>query len=234
MRRALLLAATILLAVGFLPSLSSAGPLSTSAACEGDRIVVSWSWYEDPLYPTGDPEWTGYDVYRQGLSDCGEWARVNALPFPRTMGASESFSLTDTPPAGQACLYEVRLVRDDRTPAPLPAGLAWDLSWQRGYAACPETSVPIVRGQLSDELGWTLIVRPCDGTCYPQVYVMDYEGLLALQPYVGQTVQIYGTVSCGSIEGCSLDWMDHFDVTPCLSPTPAGRTSWGRLKSLYR
>jgi hypothetical protein len=227
-------AALLLLALACLPGLAVAGPLTTSAACDGNQVVVSWSWYEDPLQPTGDTEWTGYDVYRRRMADCGEWALVNATPFPRTLGESEWFSLTDTPPPGQGWLYEVRLVTADRSPAPFPSGLTWDPAWQRAYAACPETEVPTVRGTVSDEWGWTLVVHPCEASCYPFVYVMDYEGMLALQPYVGQVVQIYGTISCGSVEGCSLDWIDHFEPTTCASPVPVRRSSWGQVKALYR
>jgi hypothetical protein len=126
----------------------------------------------------------------------------------------------------------VRLVKDDRAQAPDPP--AWDDSSPIVYAACPESSVPITQGRLSDEWGWTITVQPCAGTCYPPLYVMDYEGLLALQPFVGSEVRIYGTIDCGSVEGCSISLVDHFDVVPCALPTGSRRTSWGGLKSIYR
>jgi hypothetical protein len=235
MRCVLFPAAGILLALSCLATLSVGAPLSTAATCDGSQVVVSWSWTEDPGNPTGDPEWTGYDVWRRGMATCGDSVRVNDTPFPRTLGASESFSLTDLPPAGQAYVYTVVLVRADRTPAPYPENYSWDVaSSQRGYAACPETTVPITQGRVSDEWGWTLLVEPCDGSCYPRLYVMDYEGLLALWPYVGSEVRIYGSLSCDGMDGCYLSWVDHFEGAACAGPVPAGRTSWGRVKSLYR
>jgi hypothetical protein len=224
----------LFLALACLPVVVVAGPLTTSAYCNGSQVVVAWSWYEDPMQPTGDPEWTGYDVYRRPMANCGTWVRVNATPFTRTMGASEAFDLTDTPPTAQGWTYEVRLVAADRSPAPFPEGITWDPAWQLAYAACPETEVPIVRGTVSDTWGWTLTIVPCEASCWPFVYVMDYEGMLALQEYVGQVVQVYGTISCGNMEGCSLDWIDHFVPTTCDSPVPVRRSTWGDVKALYR
>src|SRR5437762_10686048 len=70
--------------IAFAPTLAGAGSLSTSASCDASGITVEWTFYEDPQHPVANSDWTGYDVYRRSLTDCGSFARVNPLPIPRT------------------------------------------------------------------------------------------------------------------------------------------------------
>lgn len=233
--RTLLLFAGALLALACLPTGSFAGPLSTWSTCDGDRVAVHWSWHETPGYPALDPLWTGYDVYRRSMADCGAWVRVNDVPYPRTMGASESFTHVDAPPPSQPWEYRVMLVTDDRQQAPYPSFEAWDMgSWANTYAGCPEALVPVTRGMLQDG-GWTIYLNGCPGSCYPSVYITDdYGAMTDLRPYVGSEVRIFGRIGCGSIEGCFLANLDHFEFAPCSAPTGVRPDSWGQLKVRYR
>src|SRR5882672_10075313 len=80
------------------PAVARAGALNASASCaDSSHITFAWSFYEDPSNPTGRPEWVGYDVLRRSLTECGPFMRVNAAPYPRTLGASESFTYTEAP-----------------------------------------------------------------------------------------------------------------------------------------
>jgi hypothetical protein len=235
--RALIFVLVVLATLALLPAPASSD-LLVRAGGDGERITVGWSWYEYAGCPTGDPAWTGYDLYRRSAEDCGAWVRVNPEPFHRTMGVSESFTFVDTPPAPQAYEYEVMLVKDDRTQAPYPdyRECGFWCCTQRAFAGCPVASVPVAHGLLVD-WGWTLAVERCSGTCFTSAYLVadgaHRQILEAMVPYIGSEVRIYGTVGCGSIEGCSIG-VSRFDVVPCSEVTEAGHTSWGRVKTIYR
>jgi hypothetical protein len=211
-----------------------AGTLSAGAVCNGDgTISFGWSFHEDPQFPAGHPEWVGYDVLRRSLSACDPFVRVNAQPFVRIPGVSQSFTYTETPPAtGTTYQYRVILVDADRREVILnPAEC--DCAARDGWASCPEFSAPITQGTLTD-WGWALFVSPCPGSCYQSCY---YEGPLReeLRPFAatGTVVRFFGRMGCWTVEGCSLD-IDHYDLVPCGTITAAAQVSWGRVKVLYR
>src|SRR2546428_9764184 len=69
-----------------------AGYLSVYANCsDGSHVSLRWYFSDDPANPVIRPEWTGYDVYRRFLTDCGNYVRVNAEPFPRFHGTPPEY-----------------------------------------------------------------------------------------------------------------------------------------------
>lgn len=212
---------------------SHAGALSADASCgSGGIISFSWTFYEDPLNPTGHPEWVGYDVWRRSLADCGAFVRVNAAPFPRA-GTTESLTYTEVPPAsGTTFQYQVRLVDANRQQLFLDA-IACDCIAHDAWASCPQMSVPLTQGTLQD-LGWALLVQPCAPGCYQSFYFDDPQLVSLLRPFAGTgtAFSFFGQAVCGTVEGCVIH-VDHYETVPC-GPTPAQRATWGRVKSIYR
>lgn len=234
MNRMLVIAAAVLSAVIVAPDVCRAGSLVASASCaDGSHISLDWTYYEDPATPTGHPEWVGYDVLRRSMSDCGPLTRVNAEPFPRTLGITQSFTYTETPPAmGVTFQYRVITVDASRQEIFIDYSTCEGASCM-SWASCPAFSAPLTQGTLTD-LGWALNVNPCAGTCYFPYY---FYGPKAdeLRPYAGTgtVLRLYGQAGCGSVEGCAID-IDHYDIAPCSGPTPEHRSTWGRVKVLYR
>ncbi|MFQ5599379.1 MAG: hypothetical protein ACE5G2_02365, partial [Candidatus Krumholzibacteriia bacterium] len=94
----------------------------------------------------------------------------------------------------------------------------------RWYSGC---AAPATHGTVVDS-GWTVGIMPCEGTCYPGVYVE--QGAEALRPFVGRDVLVYGRFGW-SIEGFGID-LDSFQLVSC-TVTVEGST-WGSIKSLYK
>lgn len=211
-----------------------AGALSTGAqAASPSQILVSWSWWEDPSYPTGHPEWVGYDVYRQATATCGAWVRLNPDVIARVPGQDQSCSWLDTTPASAtAYAYQVRLVDANRDAVILLAPACLSPCSPPAYATCPDASAPLVTGTVTD-WGWAVQVIGCAGGCWGAFYVQNPDAD-ALRPYAGggQAVSLWGTATCGTTEGCALR-LDHFALATCGS-TPVRRDTWGTLKSRYR
>lgn len=231
--RAALAGITLLAITAGLPGIARAGVLTASASCAtGSSITFNWSFYENPAFPTGHPEWVGYDVQRRSISPCGAFVRVNEQPYVRTLGVSESFTYTEvTPLSGRT--YEYRVVLVDASRQEIPAGqVACECFARNGWASCPEFSAPLTQGTLED-WGWALFVHPCAGSCYDAFF---FSGPLVeeLRPYVGTgaVVRFYGAGFCGTVEGCELNPIS-YEFVPCPA-TPALRSSWGRVKGIYR
>jgi hypothetical protein len=55
-----------------------------------------------------------------------------------------------------------------------------------------------------------------------------------LAPYVGTptALSLFGSIGCGSVEGCYFTAVDHWQVTTCVTSTAT--RSWGQLKAIYR
>ena len=218
------------------PGVSRAGVITASASCAGgNSITFIWSFYEDPNFPTGNhPEWVGYDVQRRSLSSssCSAFVRVNAQPYARTPGVSESFTYTEAPPTTFRT-YEYRVILVDANRHEIPTSqVACECFARNGWASCPQYSAPLTQGTLED-IGWALIVHPCAGTCYDSFY---FSGPLAeeLRPYAGTGtgVRFYGSGFCGTIEGCAMN-PAYYQFMAC-DATPVVRSSWGRVKAIYR
>jgi hypothetical protein len=150
---------------------------------------------------------------------------VNAQPFPRQ--ASNDYF--EVPPPGK--MYEYRVVFVDASRQQVTIPDCFDCQ-RFGYATFPAFSAPMVEGTLQD-LGWAFYITNCPNTCFGPFYisgpVMD-----SLRPYVGtgQALRFWGTAGCGTLEGCSLQ-VESFELAAC-GPTPARRSSWGQVKTLYR
>lgn len=231
--RALLAAVISLGIIAILPGASRAGTLTAYASCvDGSHIAFSWSFYEDPQYPTGHPEWVGYDVLRRPVVPCGAFVRINAVPLARILGESQDLTYTDAPPiAGKTYEYQVVLVDANRQVIN-SAQVGCYCFARNGWASCPDYSAPLTEGTLED-WGWALFVHPCPGSCYDSFF---FSGPMvdALRPYAGTGVALrfYGSGNCGTIEGCEMNLVS-YDFMAC-GPTPVGRSTWGRVKAIYR
>jgi len=221
--------------IAALPGVSRAGVLTASASCAGGSgITFRWDFYEDPNFPTGShPEWFGYDVQRRAISPCSRFVRVNAQPYARTPGVTETFTYTEAPPTSGRT-YEYRVVLVDANRQEIPAAqVTCECYARNGWASCPEFSAPLTQGTLTD-WGWALFVQPCAGSCYDSFY---FEGPITdqLRPYAGTgvSVRLYGSGFCGSVEGCAMNVAYYDFASPC-GPTVALRSSWGRVKAIYR
>jgi hypothetical protein len=211
-----------------------AGLLQVDAYCDGAGVVtVGWGFQDYPQYPAGHPEWVGYDIQRRSLDTCDPFVRVNAQPFVRIPDVSQSFTYTETPPAtGITYEYRVILVDAGRNEVILhPAEC--ECAGRDARVSCPEYSAPVTQGTLQD-WGWAVFVVPCAASCYPSCYY-DGPALDELRAYLGTgtVLRFYGSLGCGTVEGCSL-FIDHYDLAPCSTITAARPTTWGRMKVLYR
>lgn len=214
--------------------LTAAGSLTDSAtATDSSAVTFTWTYVEDPANPVIRPEWVGWDVVRRTIADCSAFVRVNATPYPRTPGATETFTFSEPAPVRHA-LIEYRVVPVDaaRQPVQLYA-YECDGCALPGYVTCPDLSAPLAVGKVTD-LGWAVMVMPCAGTCYTSFYVPNPTAD-ALRPYLGtaSAVRLFGTPACGTLEGCTLT-LDHFDVTTCDAIVPARASTWGSIKTRYR
>jgi len=230
MHRALIAASLSLLLAA--PS-ARAGVLSESAECDGNgHVVVTWVFDDDPSNPYDDPAWIGYDVLRRELQPCGEFVLLNEEPIARQAG-SHSRTFTDTPPA-ETVTYEYRVILVDANRQwlhpgspecePPCTGMAW--------ASCPAWSSPTTVGTLQD-LGWALLVIPCPESCWPSLYFTGPAAdALRIWADGSHVYGLTGPVTCGSVEGCSID-VQHYEPYAC-GITPVAPTTWGRLKEIYR
>jgi len=205
--------------------------LDAYAICAGsDSLYVIWTAYEPPG-PDPYPAWVGYDVLRRAAGAC-EWAsfvRVNDEIIPRQVGQTHTRHFGELAPA-TATLYEywVQPVDANRQAVYPCCGFCAPCN---AVSSCPALSAPVAVGTLED-WGWTLAVNSCPGTCYPAHYIGDGP-IDELRPYAGTgtTFRFFGTVRCGTTEGCSVS-IDRWEFASCVTPVAA--PSWGRLKTLYR
>jgi hypothetical protein len=210
-----------------------AGFVSASAGCSGDSLSFRWTFSEDPQFPTGHPEWVGYDVLRRSLAECGPFVRVNAEPFPRVLGATESFTYREAAPAPMTTFeYRLAYVDANRQPVVLGVSACDDCAFALAWASCPQYSAPLTQGTLGD-WGWALYVQPTTGTCYESFYFDDPRAVEELRPYAGTgtTIRLFGEGFCGTVEGCGMR-VDHYEAVE--GPTPVHRSTWGHLKVIYR
>jgi hypothetical protein len=198
------------------------------ATSDPDSNYVFWTTFDPNNDPYAYPDWVGYDVMRR--AGCGPEERVNADIIPRQVGMSHSAYFATEAPGG--VLYEYRVVPVDADRQPVLIGPAF-CSPCNVFVACPRDATPITIGTLTD-LGWALLVTPCPEGCYPSAY---FEGAFAdeLRPYAGTgtAFRFFGTLSCGTVEGCALI-IDHWALAPSCGATPTSKGSWGRLKTIYR
>ena len=198
---------------------------TTDVHCGGPSIDVHWSLSES-THPPGYPNWTGIDVQRRPLPGCGPYVTVNPQPFPRVGGEYHYFDTVAT-----GTMYEYRLIFVDANRQEVSVPDCYDCV-RGGWGSCPNFSAPVTQGTLED-FGWALFLTPCPGSCY---YYFYFEGpfVETLRPYAGNgtVVRLYGTPLCGTVEGCAIQ-VDHYELANC-GVTPARRSSWGQVKTLYR
>lgn len=236
-KRSLVLIGPLVLTVTSVSSVLATGYLHAGATCaDNANITLTWTWDEFTGYPpTGRPDWVGYDVLRRTLVNCGPFVRVNDTPFPRTVGATQTYTFVEPAPASNTPLeYQVIYVDANRQ----PLSLTWPDREPTGgnevaWVSCPDQSAPVTEGFLVD-WNWALSVDPCPGSCYPSVYFEDPTLIEELRPLVGtgKSVRLFGQAGYGSIEGAAMQ-VDRYEVSDCIA-TPTRSTTWGHLKLLYR
>ncbi len=233
---AALLAAACVIAALVLVAPRAHGGYLYGHATHSDAATVhySFTFTEVSGFPSGHPEWVGFDVYRRAIQECLPSVRVNAEPFPRALNQSHSYALDDVPPDA-ATLYEYRveLVDAQRNPVSVQS---WecDPCASQAWAAVPDQSAPVAIGTLIDG-GWTLILNPCSGTCFTALNLENGCCIDELRQYAGTSaiVRLFGQAGCGSIDGCSIA-VDHWDLGACVTPIPTIPMTWGTLKLRYR
>jgi hypothetical protein len=140
----------------------------------------------------------------------------------------------DTPPDPAGTYrYFARFVDATRNQVQIPSCLGC-LEGAKGFASCPPHTVPAAVGQIVD-LGWTLYLQPCPGTCFPGGTLHGEPWVTELAAYAGSNTvfSIYGDIGCCSVEGPGIG-IHHYEVASCSGPTPTARPSWGRVKTIYR
>src|SRR5262249_31613149 len=146
----------------------------------------------------------------RAVPGCDPFVRVNAAMFPRTMGANESFTFTQSAPA-QDKMYEYQVIMVDANRQRLFLGFpACDMCAPQTWASAPPFSAPVTVGTLED-LGWTLLVHPVAG-CYPFAYLEgSWDPSLRNFAGTGTQVRLFGPLVCGGVEGCGLQLV-YWDV----------------------
>lgn len=196
-----------------------------------DSLYVIWTTYEPPG-PDQYPAWVGYDVLRraagQGECDWPSFVRVNDEIIPREVGQTHTRYFGEVAPSS-GILYEywVQPVDANHQPVYPCCGFCAPCNV---FASSPASSAPVAVGVLED-WGWALYVNPCPGTC-PGGY-FEQGPIDELRPYAGTgtAFRFFGTIGCGTTEGCVLT-VDRYEITTCVTPTAT--QSWGRLKTIYR
>ena len=206
--------------------------LSAYSTCAStDSSDVIWTASEPPG-PNPYPDWVGYDVLRRFPTDCGDWpsfVRVNDEIIPRQVGTTHTFYFGEVVPS-TATLYEywVQPVDVNHQSSYPCCGFC---SPYNVFQLCPPLSAPATIGTLRDDL--FLWMDQCPGSCYPGAYVVEGPIADGLRQYAGTgtTFRFFGSMACGTVEGCALS-IDHWEFTTCV--TPVAIRSWGRLKTIYR
>lgn len=200
--------------------------ITVYSACFPDSTYIIWNVF-DPA--PGQPEWVGFDVMRRTLPGCDEFVRVNEEIIPRLPepGYLRTFG---EPSNGLTAEYRVVPVDVNRQPVAMSPSFC---SPCNEFVNCPSFTSPITVGTLQELAPGFVYVIACPGTCYPSPFFAGgVPGDLA--PYVGSgtALRLFGTISCGGVEGCSFNVVDHWEIGSCVTPTAT--QSWGRLKTIYR
>ena len=203
---------------------------TTCAITSGDpdSSYVIWTTYDVNSDPYAYPDWAGYDVMRRTLPGCDPEVRVNEEIIPRQVGMTHTRYFGDAAPSGTLYEYRVVPVNTDHQLVFIGGGFC---SPCNAFVTCPPLSTPVTVGTLTD-FGWALFINPC--ACYPGAY---FEGPYAneLRPYAGTNTafRFFGSLGCGTVEGCSLG-IDHWELAPGCGIVPTAKRSWGSLKTIYR
>lgn len=238
----LLAFAVLALSLGFArtPVASAASGITEfEAHCSDSGIVVHFTYVEDPLQPTGHPEWTQFALHAgstfQTLPECLDFYGVTTLAYiPRT-GATQSYTYVYHPESWNVTDYF------DFSVEPVTATFQsiYGLFGAYDRSGCPLETAPAVMGTIED-LGWAVITVPCLGYGCGGLALVKEPWASQLRPYAGtgQAMLLYGEVNCSPIPeagvGCNIT-LQHFELIDCPTlPVPARRSSWGQLKVMYR
>jgi len=210
MKRTELIVATLVVALVY-SSLALAqgngGVLHLSAVCDGSDNVVTINVQDQG----GLPELVGFDIFRQKLGDCDnqEFIRITDQPLSRTYNESFTVAVIDDAiePETMYC-YRVKGVDGNRE----EIASLWPAYFEPDgiFTACASCGLaPIAQGTLLDG-GWTYFVTPCGGACYGgwaswiEAWASNPEIDFAALAVAGDTHIFYGTIGCGTVEGCLI------------------------------
>jgi hypothetical protein len=225
------------------PRLATAGSYMEhiEARCTDAGIVVHFTYVEDPLQPTGHPEWTQYALRTSELNvplpGCatGRVERTLAY-FPRS-GATDDITY----------VYPKQELISNRYIYFYVEALTATFNHIPGFgfgpgdmSGCPIATTPAVMGSIED-LGWAVRTRACP-ICGGSEALIREPQAAQLRPFAGtgQAVLLFGELTCSSdawVGGvtCSIE-LDHFELIGCPldPPVPAKVQSWGQVKIRYR
>jgi hypothetical protein len=208
---------------------------ATANAISATQIEIQWEWYEfNPEAPALYPEWIGYDLYRRNPAECSDWVRLNDVIFPRVLGATHGGTIVDTPPAALVTWeYELRPVDIARNTVVIIGGYCEPPCVPHAWESIPKLVGPVTIGTVEMDLGWAVYIFGCPGSCWYGFYV-EGEAADQLRPYLGtgDAFRFYGDESFGGFEGSAL-FLDRFEPADC-GVVPTKRTSWGKIKTIYR
>ena len=234
--RSTLLAAqglVVLAGLAVAPGIASADlfiSITPEVRCDGTNVDYTWNVYVYPESSLDHPEWVGYDVYRRETASCGPYVRLNEQPYPRRAG-THSYTIRDTPPSPEQSPYDyyVATVDAGRTPIYIPESEYWSHT----VVTCSNLTGPVAVGTIEDT-GGSLYAYPCEGSCWPSGYVHALSDDLLPYAGTGTVLRLFGRVAGAlcAFEGCGLA-VTRFELASC-GVTPAVRTSWGRVKLIYR
>lgn len=220
-------------------SFAASGITEFEAHCSDSGIVVHFTYVEDPLQPTGHPEWTQFALHVgstfQTLPECLDGYGVGTLAYiPRT-GATQSYTHVYHPAPWNVTDYF------DFTVEPVTATYQsiYGLFGAYDRSGCPLETAPAVMGTIED-LGWAVITKSCPWYGCGGLALVKEPWASQLRPYAGtgQAMLLYGEVNCSPIleagVGCNIT-LQHFELIDCPTlPVPARKSSWGQLKVMHR
>lgn len=161
--------------------------------------------------------------------------------FPRQLGATNTFTVTDTDvQPGVLYWYELLinpfpipfyLPSCDQQPFRLAEGGSWGLNFSIP-AYTGTTPAPLYKGRLVTDGGYPgAHIELCNGG---QGYFSEYRNLPAgWEQYDGQIVTAYVDWCCYSVQNGWDFYATGFEPATC-GPIATENITWGRVKSMYR
>ena len=195
------------------------------AQCEGTGMRVTLTAHDLGEHP----EIVGFHIDRRTLGSC-EIVRITPVPLARVAGTDFTVGTLDST-ADPSLAHDYRLVGVDAQGQEIDPYLLYQFpnSSLSDTGSCSD-SAPIAHGRLED-LGWALFVYRCPGGCYWEMLLDKFPESLRDLAGTGTPVLVYGTLVCGTVEGC-LGRVTNFSITPYAVGVET--RTWSSTKALYR
>jgi hypothetical protein len=175
------------------------------------------------------PEIVGFHIDRRTIGSC-DVVRITPVPLARVAGTDFTLIALDST-ADPTLAHDYRLVGIDAQGQEVdPYRLYQVPNSQLSDASSCSDSAPITHGRVED-LGWALVVFRCPGGCFGNLILDEFPVSLRDLAGTGTPVLVFGTLGCGSVEGC-LGQVTNYSITPCeVGVEPR---TWSSTKALYR